>query len=61
MSDLVVALGLVLVIEGILYAALPDTMKRLMAQVMEMPVGQLRTAGLVAAAVGLSLVWVVRS
>lgn len=61
MSDFVVALGLVLVIEGVLYALLPDAMKRMMAQVLDMPANQLRVAGLVAAVVGLGIVWVVRS
>lgn len=61
MSDLVVALGLELVIEGVLYALLPDAMKRMMAQVLDMPANQLRAAGLVAAAVGLGIVWAVRS
>ena len=61
MSDFVVALGLVLVIEGVLYALLPDAMKRMMAQVLDLPANQLRIAGLVAALVGLGIGWVVRS
>lgn len=61
MSDLIVALGLVLVIEGILYALFPDAMRRMMAQVLEMPPSVIRGAGLTAAAVGLGLVWLIRA
>lgn len=60
MSDLVVALGLVLVIEGAMYALFPDGMRRMMAQVMDMPAGTMRAAGLAAAAAGLLIVWLVR-
>lgn len=60
MSDLVVALGLVLVIEGALYALFPEGMMRLMAQVMAMPPGFVRRAGVVAVAAGLLIVWLVR-
>jgi len=61
MSDLIVALGLVLVIEGVLYALFPDAMRRMMAQVLEMPPSMIRGAGLTAAVVGLVLVWLVRA
>lgn len=60
MEDLFAALGLVLVIEGILYGLFPDGMKRLMAQVLEMPAAQLRWGGLAGAAVGVLIVWLVR-
>lgn len=60
MDDLVVALGLVLVIEGVVYALFPEGMRRMMAQVMEMPPSVLRTAGLVSAAAGVVVVWLVR-
>jgi uncharacterized protein YjeT (DUF2065 family) len=60
MPDLVAAIGLAIAIEGALYALFPDGMKRMMAQVFEQPSANLRTAGLVAAAVGVAIVWVVR-
>ncbi len=60
MSDLFVALGLVLVIEGTLYALFPDTMRRMMTMAMMMPGQQLRIAGLVAAALGVVIVYAVR-
>ncbi|MBK19661.1 MAG: hypothetical protein CMM52_12580 [Rhodospirillaceae bacterium] len=58
--DLVVALALVLVIEGLLYALFPDAMKRMMASVMTMPSSSIRTAGLLAAIVGVAIVWLMR-
>ena len=60
MSDLVVALGLVLVIEGAVYALFPDGMKRVMSQAIEIPAPTLRAMGLGAAVLGLLVVWLVR-
>ena len=60
MSDFVVALGLVLVIEGVLYGGLPHVARRLAAEVVSMPEQALRVAGLVAVAVGVAIVWLVR-
>lgn len=60
MSDLVVAVGLVLVIEGIVYAAFPGGLKRMMESALTMPDSTLRAGGLVAAATGLFIVWLVR-
>ncbi|MFN4011049.1 MAG: DUF2065 domain-containing protein [Pannonibacter sp.] len=60
MTDLVVALGLVLVLEGILYALAPEAMKTMMRKVLEAPDQTLRLAGLVAAGAGVVLVWLVR-
>ena len=60
MSDLATALALAIAIEGILYALFPDGMKRMMASVFEMPSQQLRTAGLMAALLGVGLVWMIR-
>ncbi|SDG76862.1 DUF2065 domain-containing protein [Roseospirillum parvum] len=58
MSDhLWMALALVLVIEGLLYALLPETMQRMMRQVLEMPPETLRWAGLAAAATGVAAAW----
>jgi uncharacterized protein len=60
MRDLGTALALVLVIEGIIYAAFPEGMKRLMAQILAIPVPVLRGAGLVAACLGVGFVWLAR-
>jgi len=61
MNDLATALALAIAIEGILYALFPDGMKRMMASVFEMPSAQLRMAGLMAAVLGVGLVWMIRS
>lgn len=59
-DDLLTALALCLVIEGAVYALFPAAMQRLMAQVLEQPEGALRAAGLLAATVGVGIVWLVR-
>ena len=60
MSDLVVALGLVLVIEGIFYGGFPAMAKRMAMQVADIPEHVLRNAGIGAALAGLAIVWLVR-
>lgn len=60
MRDLLTALALVLVIEGVLWALLPDMMKRAAALALTLDSQRLRTVGLVTAVVGVLLVWVVR-
>ncbi|NBB71812.1 MAG: DUF2065 family protein [Alphaproteobacteria bacterium] len=60
MIDLAVALALVLVIEGLLWAAFPDRMKDVAAQAATLPSSLLRRVGLVAMAVGVVIVWFVR-
>lgn len=60
MSDFVAALGLVLVIEGILYALAPNWMRRLAKEAMRTPDESLRVGGLVAVGLGVAVVWAVR-
>jgi uncharacterized protein YjeT (DUF2065 family) len=60
MSDFIVALGLVLMIEGIVFAAFPGPAKRALASILESPDQLLRLVGLCSAAIGLLLVWVIR-
>lgn len=60
MSDFIVAIGLVLVIEGVIYAAIPASLKRMMVSAIGMPDATLRAGGLAAAATGLFVVWLVR-
>jgi uncharacterized protein YjeT (DUF2065 family) len=60
MLDLLSALCLVFVIEGALYALFPDAMKRMLAQVGTIESSTLRSAGLVAAALGVFFLWLVR-
>ncbi|SDG47108.1 DUF2065 domain-containing protein [Pelagibacterium luteolum] len=60
MGDLFAALALAIVIEGLLYAAFPEQMKKMIAQVVTVPSGQMRIVALGVAAVGLVLLAVVR-
>ncbi|MBN7762793.1 MULTISPECIES: DUF2065 family protein [Nitratireductor] len=60
MSDFLAALGLVLVIEGLVYGGMPGLAKRLAEQVLEMPDSALRTAGITAMMLGVFVVWLVR-
>jgi hypothetical protein len=59
-GDLLTALGLVLVLEGLLYAVFPVQMKRLVVAVLDLPASVLRAGGLVAATAGVLVVWLVR-
>jgi len=60
MTDFVAAIGLVLVIEGVMFAAFPGMARRAMAVMLESPEASLRTSGMVAAVAGLLIVWLVR-
>lgn len=60
MSDLTVAIGLVLVIEGLLWALVPGAARRMLEIAAETPQNTLQTFGWVAVATGLGLVWLVR-
>lgn len=59
-TALLTAIGLVLVMEGLLYAAAPESMQRLMARLLETPPPQLRQAGVLAVALGVLVIWLVR-
>jgi uncharacterized protein YjeT (DUF2065 family) len=60
MRDLGTAVALVLVIEGILYALFPEAMKRMAARTVGVAPQALRAAGLLAACLGVMLVWLLR-
>lgn len=60
MSDLFAALALAMVLEGLLYAAFPEQMKKTLATLMALPVSRLRALALSFAGVGLVLLWVIR-
>jgi uncharacterized protein YjeT (DUF2065 family) len=60
MTDFLAALGLVFVIEGLIFAALPGQAKRAMMSVLETPDASLRGIGLAAAVIGVILVWLAR-
>jgi uncharacterized protein YjeT (DUF2065 family) len=60
LKDFLTALALILVIEGIVYALFPEIMKRMAQMTNRTPTQSLRLGGLVAAVIGVALVWVLR-
>ncbi len=59
-QDVFTALGLVLVIEGLLYAVAVGSMREMIRQALEMPDNVLRMGGLVAVALGVLVVYLAR-
>ena len=55
MELLLTLIGLILIIEGLPYAAFPEAMQRWLAQVQELPPAVLRNFGLVALGLGFFL------
>ncbi len=60
MSNLIVALGLVLVIEGTLWALAPGLGRKLLQAATETPESNLRLVGAAAVAFGVLVIWLVR-
>jgi len=60
LQDIVTALGLVLVIEGLLYAVLAGPMRAMIRAALEMPETQLRISGVISIALGVLVVWLAR-
>ena len=60
MGDFIAAIGLVLVIEGLVYGGFPQLAKKLGVEVQTVPENVLRVGGLVAIAAGVGIVWLVR-
>lgn len=60
MRDFLTAIALILVIEGIVYALAPETMKRMAVRMMATPPQALRVGGLIAACLGVIMVWALR-
>jgi uncharacterized protein len=58
--SLALALALVLVLEGLLYATAPRAMKDMMARLATVPDESLRAAGLAATGFGVLMVWLLR-
>lgn len=59
--EVLTALGLVLVIEGLLYALVPSHLKAMMQTVQKLSDDQLRMGGVAAMAIGVAVVWLVRA
>ena len=57
MNELIIAFGLFLFIEGILYALIPSKMKNMLKKIDTLNEAQLRIGGLVFAIIGFVVVW----
>ena len=55
------AIGLVLIVEGLVYVLAPSLVEDLLAALRSLPEGQRRTLGLVALALGVVFVWVAKA
>ena len=56
MKELVIAIGLLLFIEGMLYALFPSKMKNMLKIIEKLPVYELRVSGLIFALIGFFIV-----
>ncbi len=56
----ITAVGLVFIIEGVLYALAPGRLKQMMAFAERLPEDTLRTAGFIGIGIGLVIVWIAR-
>lgn len=61
MSTILLALGLVLCIEGLVFALAPSRLEELLEILRNMPIETRRLIGLSALAVGVVLVWLAKS
>jgi len=60
MRELIIAFGLFLFIEGILYALFPSKMKNMLKKIDIIKEGQLRSGGLIFAIIGFFIIWYVK-
>ena len=61
MNELVIAFGLFLFIEGILYAIFPAKMKNMLKKLELIKDSQLRTGGLIFAVIGFIIIYYIKS
>lgn len=61
MSTALLALGLVLVVEGLAFALAPSRIEDLVVLIAQMPRERRRALGLAALALGVGLIWLARS
>ena len=61
MKELIIAFGLFLFIQGILYALFPAKMKNMLQKLEMIKDSQLRTGGLIFALIGFLIVWYIKN
>ena len=60
MQELIIALGLFIVLEGLIYALFPNGVKKMAEQLPMVPDQSLRTFGVVVVALGVLVIWFVK-
>ena len=61
MKELIIAFGLFLFIEGILYALFPSKMKNMLKKLEMVKDSQLRTGGLLFVLIGFFIIWYIKN
>ena len=61
MKELMIAFGLFLFIEGILYALFPSKMKSMLLKLNDVTNSQLRTGGLIFVVIGFIIIWYIKN
>jgi uncharacterized protein YjeT (DUF2065 family) len=61
MKELIIAFGLFLFIEGMLYALFPSKMKNMLKKIEIVKDAQLRTGGLIFAVIGFVIIWYIKN
>ena len=61
MKELIIAFGLFLFIEGILYTLFPSKMKSMLKKIEMIKDSQLRSGGLIFAVIGFVIIWYIKS
>ena len=61
MKELIIAFGLFLFVEGILYALFPSKMKNMLLKLNKTSDNQLRKGGLIFAIIGFAIIWYIKN
>ena len=61
MKELIIAFGLFLFIEGILYALFPSNMKSMLLKLNDVTNSQLRAGGLIFSVIGFIIIWYIKN
>jgi len=61
MRELIIALGLFLFIEGLLYAIFPSKMKNMLSKLNQISDNQMRSGGFIFAILGFIIIWYFKS
>ena len=61
MKELIIAFGLFLFIEGILYAIFPSKMKSILSKIKDINEKQLRGGGFIFAFLGVLIIWFIKN